>query len=53
MRFVKLISAVLALMILSMALPNIVGSIILAPKVLERVKDYWGRYKSGEMKPYK
>lgn len=34
-------------MILSMAFPNIVGSIILAPQVLEKVKDYWARYKSG------
>ena len=39
------------LMILSMALPNIVGSVILAPVVLKRVKDYWSRYTSGEMKP--
>ena len=38
-------------MILSMAFPNIVGSIILAPKVLEKVKDYWERYRSGEMQP--
>ena len=41
------------LLILSMAFPNIVGSIILAPAVLERVRDYWGRYTSGEMKPVK
>lgn len=39
------------LLILSMAFPNIVGSIILAPRVLEKVRDYWGRYTSGEMKP--
>lgn len=38
------------LLILSMAFPNIVGSVILAPRVLTKVKDYWGRYKSGEMK---
>ena len=37
-------------MILSMAFPNIIGSIILAPKVLEKLNDYWGRYTSGEMK---
>ena len=36
-------------MIFSMAFPNIVGSIFLAPKVLEKVRDYWGRYQSGEM----
>ena len=40
-------------MILSMAFPNIVGSIILAPRVLKIVQDYWSRYKSGEMKPIK
>ncbi|MDA0321533.1 MAG: alanine/glycine:cation symporter family protein [Verrucomicrobia bacterium] len=40
-------------MILSMAFPNIVGSAILAPRVLRKVKDYWARYKSGEMKPAK
>jgi alanine or glycine:cation symporter, AGCS family len=39
------------LMILSMAFPNIVGSILLAPYVLPKVQDYWRRYKSGEMTP--
>lgn len=39
------------MLILSMAFPNIVGSIILAPRVLEKMRDYWGRYTSGEMKP--
>lgn len=39
------------MMILSMAFPNIVGSIMLAPEVLKKVQDYWGRYTSGEMKP--
>ena len=39
------------LLILSMAFPNIVGSVILAPRVLKIVRDYWGRYTSGEMKP--
>jgi alanine or glycine:cation symporter, AGCS family len=39
-------------MLLSMAFPNILGSIILAPKVLIRVKDYVARYKSGSMKTY-
>lgn len=38
-------------MILSMAFPNIVGSILLAPKVWSLVQDYWQRYTSGEMKP--
>ncbi len=40
------------LMILCMAFPNIVGSIILAPVVARKLNDYWRRYKSGEMKPY-
>jgi AGCS family alanine or glycine:cation symporter len=39
------------LMILCMAFPNIVGSVILAPRVLQKVRDYWGRYTSGEMRP--
>ena len=39
------------IMILSMALPNILGSIILAPKVSEKLRDYWGRYTSGQMSP--
>ena len=38
-------------MILSMAFPNIVGSVILAPRLLERVRDYWNRYQSGEIRP--
>ena len=40
------------IMILSMAFPNIIGSIILAPRVLERLQDYWGRYTSGKMLTY-
>ena len=39
-------------MILSMAFPNIVGSVILAPKVAAKLKDYWGRYTSGQMKTF-
>ena len=38
-------------MILSMAFPNIIGSVFLAPKVLEKLRDYWGRYTSGQMSP--
>ncbi len=38
-------------MILSMAFPNIVGSVFLAPKVWALVQDYWRRFTSGEMKP--
>ena len=40
-------------MVLGMAFPNIIGSVILAPKVLEKVRDYWSRYQSGEMEPVK
>ena len=39
------------LLVVSMAFPNIVGSIVLAPRVLNKVRDYWNRYLSGEMKP--
>tara|TARA_Y100000588_G_scaffold391394_1_gene499854 strand:- start:6632 stop:8356 length:1725 start_codon:yes stop_codon:yes gene_type:complete len=39
------------LMILCMAFPNILGGLILAPMVKEKAKDYWTRYKSGQMKP--
>jgi AGCS family alanine or glycine:cation symporter len=38
------------LMILAMAFPNIVGSVLLAPRVLPLVLDYWHRYTSGQMK---
>lgn len=41
------------LMILSMALPNIIGSILLAPKVFEKVKDYIRRYKANEFETFK
>jgi AGCS family alanine or glycine:cation symporter len=41
------------LMILSLAFPNIIGSVILARKVWPKVNDYWTRYKAGEMKTYK
>ncbi len=41
------------LLILSMAYPNIVGMMILSPKVAKLTKDYVRRLKSGEMKPYK
>jgi len=40
------------LMILSLAFPNILGSIILAPKVLRMLKDYRARLSNGEMKRY-
>ena len=38
-------------MVLGMAFPNIIGSIILAPRALGKVRDYWSRYQSGEMEP--
>ena len=40
------------LMILSMAFPNIIGMIILSPKLKELTKDYIARLKSGSMKTY-
>jgi alanine or glycine:cation symporter, AGCS family len=40
------------LMILSMAVPNIIGGIILAPQIKERLNEYWGRLQRGEMKRY-
>ena len=39
------------LVLLSMAFPNIIGSILLAPKVKRLLHDYWDRYTRGEMKP--
>lgn len=35
--------------LLSMAFPNIIGGIILAPMVHRKVKDYWARFRSGEL----
>lgn len=37
------------MMILCMALPNIVGLLILAPEVKRDLNDYWSRLKSGEI----
>jgi AGCS family alanine or glycine:cation symporter len=39
------------LMVLGMALPNIFGLLLLSSKVRHHLDDYWGRYKSGAMKP--
>jgi AGCS family alanine or glycine:cation symporter len=39
------------LMILGMSFPNILGAVLLSGKVRDALKDYWGRYKSGEMQP--
>lgn len=41
------------MMILSMAFPNILGAVLLAPKVKRDLADYWKRYKAGEFKTYK
>ncbi len=41
------------MMILSMAFPNILGLIILAPEVKKELKDYFQKIKSGEIKPVK
>jgi len=40
------------LLILSMAYPNIIGMVILSPKVARMAKDYVRRLKSGEMKTH-
>ena len=40
-------------MLLSLAFPNIIASVILAPKVVAKLKDYCIRFKAGEMKTYK
>lgn len=39
------------LMVLGMAFPNILGMYFLSGKVKSMFDDYWGRLKSGEMKP--
>lgn len=39
------------LMVLGMAFPNILGMYFLSGKVKQALDDYWGRYKSGTMKP--
>ena len=41
------------MMILCMAFPNVLGLILLSPKVRRDLQAYWQRYKSGEFKPYK
>ena len=40
-------------MILGMAFPNIVGGIILSPQIKAVLKEYWDRYKAGELTVYK
>lgn len=41
------------LMILAMAFPNIVGVVMLSPKLLDALQAYWSKYKNGEFKTYK
>ena len=36
------------LMILSMALPNLVGLLLLSSKVRKALNEYWEKYRSGE-----
>ena len=40
------------LMILSMAFPNVIGGVILAPKVKALLTDYWARYRNDEFTTY-
>ena len=40
------------MMILSMAFPNIIGLLILAPEIVKDLKSYMARVKSGEIKKY-
>jgi AGCS family alanine or glycine:cation symporter len=41
------------ILILSMALPNILGVLLLSGKVKAELNDYWGKVRSGEIKPHK
>lgn len=41
------------LMILAMALPNVLGVVLLSGKVRRALDDYWGRVQSGEIAPTK
>ncbi|MFI4875001.1 MAG: alanine/glycine:cation symporter family protein, partial [Blastopirellula sp. JB062] len=41
------------MMLLSMAFPNIVGVVLLAPKVKRALREYWQKYKGGEFKKFK
>ncbi|MFC1526752.1 alanine/glycine:cation symporter family protein [Candidatus Latescibacterota bacterium] len=40
------------MMILGMAFPNIIGGIILSPKIKACLNDYWDRLQRGELKRY-
>ena len=41
------------MMILSMAFPNVLGCLLLAPKVRAALLSYWQRYKEGKFKTFK
>ena len=41
------------IMILSMAFPNILGCVLLAPKVKRDLANYWQRYEAGEFKTFR
>ena len=41
------------MMILGMAFPNIIGGVILSPKIKAVLEDYWKRLKSGEIVDYR
>lgn len=41
------------MMLLSMAFPNIVGVVLLSPKVRRSLYEYWQKYKTGEFKKFK
>lgn len=41
------------MMLLSMAFPNIVGVVLLSPKVRRSLYEYWQKYKAGEFKKFK
>ena len=40
-------------MMLSLAYPNVIGGVILAPVVSKKLKAYWSDYQSGKMAPVK
>ena len=41
------------MMVLGMAFPNIIGGVLLSPRIKERLQEYWDRLRRGEMKRYK
>ena len=41
------------MMILSMAIPNVLGVVLLAPKVKRDLSEYWRRYRANEFRTFK